>query len=173
MAMALAPAAGLLSLTPAGRSVFFAGNRSLPWQLAPADARQLLTDFAGSPGLRGGELGVDVRHAHPPAHHHRAHPVPAGHRDPLMAQQISRYLALIPGAQLTWLPGLNHVPISDDPENGRPPHADLPAAARHDPHRDPMNTVKNVTTVTDAVAVTAAAVIGVGVLIALSSWELL
>ena len=36
-----------------------------------------------------------------------------------------------------------------------------------------MNTVKNVTTVTDAVEITAAAVIGVGVLIALSSWELL
>ena len=33
-----------------------------------------------------------------------------------MAPQISRYVALIPGAQLIWLPGLNHVPISDDPE---------------------------------------------------------
>lgn len=47
--MGLAPAAEPLSWTPAGRSVFFAGNRSLPWQLEPADARQLLIDFAGAP----------------------------------------------------------------------------------------------------------------------------
>ena len=32
-----------------------------------------------------------------------------------MSQQITRYQALIPGAQLEWLPGLNHVPISDNP----------------------------------------------------------
>ncbi|MGS0688037.1 hypothetical protein ACVBEQ_23250 [Nakamurella sp. GG22] len=32
-----------------------------------------------------------------------------------MSQQVSRYQALIPGAQLVWLPGLNQVPISDDP----------------------------------------------------------
>jgi pimeloyl-ACP methyl ester carboxylesterase len=49
MAMALSPAAGLLSLTPVGRSVFFAGSRTLPWQLTPADARQLLADYAGAP----------------------------------------------------------------------------------------------------------------------------
>lgn len=36
-----------------------------------------------------------------------------------------------------------------------------------------MNTVRTLATVTGAVAVTAAAVIGVGVLIGLSSWELL
>ena len=47
--MTLAPVAGLLSMTPAGRSVFFAGSRSPPWQLAPADARQLLTGYADSP----------------------------------------------------------------------------------------------------------------------------
>ena len=80
MAMALAPAAGLLSMTPAGRSVFFAGSRSLPWQLAPADARQLLDRLRRLTGVRGDELGVDVRHAHPPAHHHPAHPAAAGHR---------------------------------------------------------------------------------------------
>jgi len=51
VAMTLAPAASLLSSTPAGRSVFFAGSRSLP-QLAPADARQLLTDYADSPAYQ-------------------------------------------------------------------------------------------------------------------------
>ena len=116
MAMALAPAAGPLSMTPAGRSVFFAGNRSLPWQLAPADARQLLTDFAGAPAYEAANWAsmFDM-----PTHLHTI-TAPTlflqGTADPLMAQQISRYLALIPGAQLTWLPGLNHVPISDDPK---------------------------------------------------------
>ena len=49
VAMTLAPAAGLLSTTPAGRSAFIAGSRSLPWQPTPADARQLLTAYADSP----------------------------------------------------------------------------------------------------------------------------
>jgi hypothetical protein len=45
----LAPVAGPLSATPAGRSVFFSGNRSQPWKLPPRDARQLLTGYAQSP----------------------------------------------------------------------------------------------------------------------------
>jgi pimeloyl-ACP methyl ester carboxylesterase len=115
MALALAPAAALLSTTPAGRSVFFAGSRSFPWQLAPADARQLLTDYATSPaydavnwismfdmptGLNGiGQPALFLQ----------------GTADPLMAQQIMRYVNLIPNAKLQWLPCLNHVPISDNP----------------------------------------------------------
>ena len=46
LAMALAPVDGWF---PAGRTLFLAGTRSLPWQIAPADAKQLLTDFANSP----------------------------------------------------------------------------------------------------------------------------
>jgi len=115
VAMALAPAAGLLSMTPVGRSVFFAGSRTLPWQLAPADARQLLTDYAGSPGYDAANWAsmFDM-----PTHLHTI-TAPTlllqGTADPLMSQQIARYQAFISGAQLLWLPGLNHVPISDDP----------------------------------------------------------
>jgi pimeloyl-ACP methyl ester carboxylesterase len=115
VAMALAPAAGLLSMTPAGRSVFFAGSRTLPWQLAPADARQLLTDYADSPAYEAANWAsmFDM-----PTHLHTI-TAPTlllqGTADPLMSQQIARYQAFIPGAQLLWLPGLNHVPISDDP----------------------------------------------------------
>jgi len=116
MAMALSPAAGMLSMTPAGRSVFFAGSRTLPWQLTQADARQLLTDYAGSPAYEAANWAsmFDM-----PTHLHTI-TAPTlllqGTADPLITQQISRYHALIPGAQLTWLPGLNHVPISDDPK---------------------------------------------------------
>jgi len=115
VAMALAPAAGLLSMTPAGRSVFFAGSRTLPWQLAPADARQLLTDYAGSPGYDAANWAsmFDM------PTHLQTITAPTlllqGTADPLMSQQIVRYQAFISGAQLLWLPGLNHVPISDDP----------------------------------------------------------
>lgn len=117
MAMALAPMAAPLSCFPAGRALFFAGTRSLPWQLAPADARQLLTDFAGSTGYDATNWAslFDM-----PTHLHTI-TQPAlflqGTADPLMAPQISRYVALIRGAQLTYLPGLNHVPISDDPRS--------------------------------------------------------
>ena len=49
MAKLLAPAADWLSLTPAGRSVFFAGSRNLPWQLTSRDAEVLLVGYADSP----------------------------------------------------------------------------------------------------------------------------
>ena len=116
VAIGLAPIAELLSCTPMGRSVFFAGNRSLPWQLEPADARQLLTDFADAPAY-------DAANWHAmfdmPTHLHSI-TAPTlflqGTQDPLLAQQVARYLALIPGSTLRWLPGSNHVPISDDPD---------------------------------------------------------
>jgi pimeloyl-ACP methyl ester carboxylesterase len=112
VAMALAPVVGWF---PAGRSLFFAGTRSLPWQIAPADAKQLLADFAGSPAYDATNWAslFDM-----PTHLHTI-TQPAlflqGTADPLMAPQISRYVSFIPGAKLIYLPGLNHVPISDDP----------------------------------------------------------
>lgn len=116
MAISLAPIAEQLSWTPVGRSVFFAGNRSLPWQLQPADARQLLADYADAPAYDAANWSslFDM-----PTHLHTI-TAPTlflqGTCDPLMPQQISRYLALVPGSQLRWLTGLNHVPISDAPD---------------------------------------------------------
>ena len=113
VAMALAP---LDSWFPAGRSLFLAGTRSLPWQIAPADAKQLLTDFADSPAYEATNWAslFDM-----PTHLHTI-TQPAlflqGTADPLMVPQISRYVGLIPRAKLIYLPGLNHVPISDDPK---------------------------------------------------------
>lgn len=115
VAMTLAPAAGLLSSTPAGRSVFFAGSRSLPWQLAPADARRLLTGYADSPAYETTNWAAMFDMPTHLATITAPTLLLQGTADPLMGQQITRYQALIPGAQLVWLPGLNHVPISDDP----------------------------------------------------------
>ena len=36
--------------------------------------------------------------------------------DPLVSMQSPRFLAFVRHAQLQWLPGLSHVPISDDPQ---------------------------------------------------------
>jgi pimeloyl-ACP methyl ester carboxylesterase len=115
VAMALAPAAAPLSLTPAGRMVFFAGNRSFPWQLPAADARQLLTGFAAAPGYDAANwVGMfDL-----PTHLHTVtQPVLIlqGTNDPITGQ-VLRYLPLLPHAELRLLPGLNHVPISDAPD---------------------------------------------------------
>jgi len=115
MALTLAPIAEPLSRTPLGRSMFFAGNRSLPWQLTAADARRLLADYADAPAYDAANWSAlfDV-----PMHLHTI-TAPTlflqGTADPLMPQQIARYLALVPGSQLRWLTGLNHVPISDHP----------------------------------------------------------
>ncbi len=114
VAMALAPAAGELSRTPFGRMWFFSGNRSMPWQLEPSDARELLTGFATAPAYDAVNwVGMfDVA-----THLHTIEqPVLLlqGAADPITAQ-VMRYLPLIPGAELKLLPGLHHVPISDDP----------------------------------------------------------
>jgi pimeloyl-ACP methyl ester carboxylesterase len=39
-----------------------------------------------------------------------------GTADPLVSLQSPRFLAFIRHAQMQWLPGLSHVPISDDPQ---------------------------------------------------------
>ncbi|MGS0685141.1 alpha/beta fold hydrolase [Nakamurella sp. GG22] len=114
VAMALAPVDGWF---PAGRSLFLAGTRSLPWQIGPADAKQLLADFADAPAYDATNWAslFDM-----PTHLDTI-TQPAlflqGTADPLMAPQISRYVSFIPGAKLIYLPGLNHVPISDDPKS--------------------------------------------------------
>ena len=114
VAMALAPVAAQLSLTPVGRMVFFAGNRSFPWQLPAADARQLLTEYAASPGYDAVNWAslFDVPTDLPTM----TQPVLflQGTADPLTGQ-VLRYLPLIPHAQFRLMPGLNHVPISDNP----------------------------------------------------------
>ena len=113
VAMALAP---VDSWFPAGRSLFFAGTRCLPWQIAPADAKQLLADFADAPAYDATNWAslFDM-----PTHLNTI-TAPAlflqGTADPLMVPQICRYVSLIASAKLIYLPGLNHVPISDDPK---------------------------------------------------------
>jgi hypothetical protein len=113
LAIALAPVDDWF---PAGRTLFLAGTRSLPWQIAPADAKQILADFANSPAYDATNWAslFDM-----PTHLHTITQPTLflqGTADPLMTPQISRYVSLVPRAKLTYLPGLNHVPISDHPK---------------------------------------------------------
>ena len=114
VAAGLAPLAPWLSASPAGRAVFFTGNRSLPWQLNAGDARELLESYAGSEGFdaanRAGALDVAL---HLPT---LRQPVLIlqGTQDP-MTPQVLRYLGVLPNVRWRWLPGSHHVPISDDP----------------------------------------------------------
>jgi pimeloyl-ACP methyl ester carboxylesterase len=115
LATLLAPIAGPLTATGAGRSLFFAMERSRPWQLPADDADQLLLDFAQAPGYLETVQAtmVDV----PTGLERITCPVllMQGTADPLVSLQSPRFLAFIRHAQLQWLPGLSHVPISDDP----------------------------------------------------------
>jgi pimeloyl-ACP methyl ester carboxylesterase len=116
LAMLLAPIARPLTATEAGRSLFFAMERSRPWQLPADDAGQLLLDFAQAPGYLETVQAtmVDV----PTRLERITCPVLLlqGTADPLVSMQSPRFLAFVRHAQLRWLPGLSHVPISDDPQ---------------------------------------------------------
>jgi pimeloyl-ACP methyl ester carboxylesterase len=91
-------------------------ERSRPWQLPAHDAGQLLLDFAQAPGYLATVQAsmVDV----PTRLERISCPVLLlqGTADPLVSLQSPRFLAFVRHAQLRWLPGLSHVPISDDPQ---------------------------------------------------------
>ena len=115
VATLLKPIAGVLTRRGAGRSGFFAMERSRPWRLTAEDARHLLVNFATSPGYNATvrATALDV----PSGLDRISCPVLIlqGTADPLVSMQSPRFLAFVPHAQLRWLPGLSHVPISDDP----------------------------------------------------------
>jgi pimeloyl-ACP methyl ester carboxylesterase len=115
LARLLAPIAAPLTATGVGRSVFFAMERSRPWRLTGDDARRLLLNFANAPAYEETvwitmfDVPVELRRITCPVL------LMQGTADPLVSLQSPRFLAFVPHAQLRWLPGLSHVPISDDP----------------------------------------------------------
>jgi pimeloyl-ACP methyl ester carboxylesterase len=116
MATLLAPVATLLTASGPGRSLFFAMERSQPWKLTRQDARQLLLNFANASAYEETVLATmfDI----PAGLDRISCPVliMQGTADPLISMQSPRFLTFIPHAQFSWLYGLSHVPISDDPE---------------------------------------------------------
>ena len=92
-------------------------ERSRPWQLPADDARQLLLDFAQAPGYLE-TVQASMFDVPTGGLEHITCPVLLlqGTADPLVSIQSPRFLAFVRHAQLQWLPGLSHVPISDDPQ---------------------------------------------------------
>jgi pimeloyl-ACP methyl ester carboxylesterase len=112
----LSPVSQIITATGFGRSLFFIMERSFPWRLGHEDARNLLQDFAKAPGYEATVLAamLDV----PLGLGQIECPVliMQGTADPLVSLQSPRFLSFIPQARIRWLPGLSHVPISDDPD---------------------------------------------------------
>jgi len=115
VATLLAPIATPLTATGPGRSLFFIGERSRPWRLRADDSRDLLVNFARSPGYLPAVAATVVDM--PTGLDRITCPVLIlqGTFDPLVSMQSPRYLAFVPQARWRWLPGLNHVAMSDDP----------------------------------------------------------
>src|ERR687896_271986 len=110
-------AGNALVATPLGTLLFAGPAVARPWRLDPGDLSEVLRLFADSPGFHatlphtfeGQPKGLD------------AIDVPVlvvwGTRDLLLLpRQAKRFERLIPNAELRYLKGLGHTPMSDDPE---------------------------------------------------------
>ena len=117
VASRLAPYAGALSRSAAGRTMLFSGVAARPWRIPPDDAAEALRLFAGAPGW---EATLDAMTADRPrdlGSIERPVRIVWGSRDTLLfPRQADRFVREIPGAELVRLPGLGHVPMGDDPK---------------------------------------------------------
>jgi pimeloyl-ACP methyl ester carboxylesterase len=112
-----APAPKALLRNPVGRSVLAGVNFARPWKIDPDDLVEQTRLLANAPGFEptlGKTLGVQVRGLD-------ALRCPVlvlwGTLDViLLPRQGRRFERLIPNAELRYLKGLGHVPMSDDPD---------------------------------------------------------
>jgi pimeloyl-ACP methyl ester carboxylesterase len=112
-----APAPDALLRNPVGRTLLAGAAFARPWQIAPDDAIEQHRLFAEAPSFEptlATTLGEQVRGLD-------AIRCPVlvlwGTKDViLLPRQGRRFERLIPGAELRYLKGLGHVPMSDDPE---------------------------------------------------------
>lgn len=101
---------------PVGRTIFAGPGVAKPWRLDPDDMQEQARLFANAPSFDATLDGIDHQIAGLPDIK-----VPVlllwGTRDViLLPRQGRRFERLIPNAELKYLKGLGHVPMSDDPE---------------------------------------------------------
>jgi pimeloyl-ACP methyl ester carboxylesterase len=112
-----APAPEALLRNPVCRTLFAGPDFARPWRIHPDDMVEQATLFADAPGFDptlAKTLGAQVRGLN-----EIRCPVLLlwGTKDViLLPRQGRRFERLIPGAELRYLNGLGHVPMSDDPE---------------------------------------------------------
>jgi pimeloyl-ACP methyl ester carboxylesterase len=117
-ARTLVPFGRLAVANPVARSLVMGALRARPWRLPPERAAAELADFAHSPGFQRTLLATEGA-AFPTRLAQIKVPVRIafGTRDIMLgALTAPRYAALIPDADLVPMPGVGHVPMSDDPD---------------------------------------------------------
>lgn len=116
VASAVAPYADACVRNVVGRTILFSGVSSRPWRADPAASAESLRLFAEAPGW---ETTLEAMHADRPRELGSIEcPVRIvwGARDTLLLpRQADRFVREIPNSELVRLPGLGHVPMSDDP----------------------------------------------------------
>jgi pimeloyl-ACP methyl ester carboxylesterase len=117
VASAVAPYADVLARNVLARTILFSGVSSRPWRTDPSAGAESLRLFAGAPGW---EATLQAMHADQPRELGSIDcPVRIvwGSRDTLLPpRQAERFVREIPNVELVRLPGLGHVPMSDDPD---------------------------------------------------------
>ena len=113
-----APAPEALLRNPVGRTLFAGPALGKPWRADPGDMIEQAELFANAPGLRCRRFDA-VQGRQPLGLRELDCPVLLlwGTKDLiLLPRQGRRFERLIPGAELRYLKGLGHTPMSDDPE---------------------------------------------------------
>jgi pimeloyl-ACP methyl ester carboxylesterase len=113
----LAPIAGRITATAAGRTLLFGHLFARPWRFDPELAAYCVEALARSAGFRPVLAHTSKRNAQGLEQIDVPVLVAWGTRDLLLLpRQAHRFVRRIPNAELRWLPGLGHVPMPDDPE---------------------------------------------------------
>jgi pimeloyl-ACP methyl ester carboxylesterase len=111
------PASEALLRNPIGRTLFAGPALGKPWRANPADMIEQADLYANAPGMLATFAALEGRQ--PRGLRELDCPVLLlwGTKDLiLLPRQGRRFERLIPGAELRYLKGLGHTPMSDDPE---------------------------------------------------------
>ena len=127
----LAPYAERLTRPTAGRTALLAAVMSRPWRADPDEAAYALRALAGASGWHETLAWTSSHRAEGVEEIDCPVLIAWGTRDTLLLpRQGPRYVRRIPDAELRPLPGLGHVPMSDDAALVARTIADFAAAAR-------------------------------------------
>jgi pimeloyl-ACP methyl ester carboxylesterase len=115
VARVLAPHAEVLTRTAAGRGTFLSSMMTRPWRADPNEAAYAIRALAWAPGWRETHAWTFSHSARGLEEIRCPVRIAWGTRDLLLLpRQGPRFVRRIPGAELRPLPGLGHVPMSDD-----------------------------------------------------------
>lgn len=113
----LAPYAGALTRTPAGRSAVLSSVMGRPWRADPAEAAYMVRAVAAAPAFHETLDWTSSHRAEGLEEIRRPVLIAWGTLDLLLLpRQGPRFLRRIAGSELRALRGLGHVPMSDDAE---------------------------------------------------------